>query len=109
MYKKIKIAALRWTDRGAARSEEMYREPLRCKYCGEIIENNSGIRCLGELVHADCLDDIHGRENLVRYMQSYPDDLVEFVRQHQADDFMDEFLRAFLDENTLEIERWSVS
>lgn len=87
----------------------MYREPSRCKFCGEIIENNSGVRCFGELVHADCRDDIQEPDNLVKHMEAYPDDLVEFVREHKADSFMDEFFRAYWDENMVEVGTWSVS
>lgn len=87
----------------------MHREPSRCKYCGEIIENNSGVRCFGELVHADCREDIQGPDNLVKHMEAYPENLVQFVREHKSDSFMDEFFKAFFDENMVDIERWSVS
>ena len=86
----------------------MYREPKRCKYCGEIIEGR-GIRCAGELVHDDCLDDIQDPENELRYMNAYPNTLLEFLMEHRADDFLNEFWGVFWDENMVDIERWSVS
>ena len=86
----------------------MVKEPSRCKYCGEIIEGR-GIRCAGELVHEDCLDDIQDPENVLKFVQAYPDTLLEFLREHRADDFLNEFWRALWDDNMTQIERWSVS
>lgn len=68
-----------------------------------------GIRCAGELVHDDCLDDIQDPENELKYMNAYPNTLLEFLREHRADDFLNEFWGVFWDENMVDIERWSVS
>lgn len=75
--------------------------PVRhCTRCGGEIYCGTDTLCDG------CLEETGGRRGMVGYMRSCPDDLLEFLEEHQDEAFLDGLFGAFYRQYDISIERW---